>query len=61
MKITVKQMEVVVPGAEQQMLGMQTAKVFERELERISGSLANNTRNSSTPMSSSGKGGQKNG
>lgn len=36
MRITIKKMEVMVPDGNRQMQGAQTAKIFERELERIS-------------------------
>jgi len=37
MRINIKKLEVVIPTQKQQLLGLQTAKVFQRELERISG------------------------
>lgn len=61
MRITVKKMEVVVPGAEQQLLGLQTVKVFERELERIAGAAGNDTHISGKQVNDPAKGGQKNG
>ena len=35
MRITIQKMEVKVPNQTQQLQGMRTAKIFERELERI--------------------------
>ena len=61
MRITVKKMEVVVPGAEQQLLGLQTAKVFERELERIAGASGSYPHSNGGQVNSPGKGGPKNG
>jgi len=35
MRITIKKMEVTVPSGTQQLQGMRTARIFQRELERI--------------------------
>ncbi len=43
MRITIKKMEVMVPSGNQQLQAMQTAKTFERELERIA-ERANNSK-----------------